>query len=45
VAEDIALPALAEGDLIIRHMVGTYTAATATRFNSISSARLVLEED
>ena len=35
VAEDIELPELAIGDVIIGRMMGAYTAATATEFNSI----------
>jgi ornithine decarboxylase len=42
VAEDIPLPKLQEGDLVIGHMMGAYTAATSTRFNSIDLARIVM---
>jgi ornithine decarboxylase len=42
IAEDIQLPQLNEGDLIVGHMMGAYTAATSTRFNSISNALIVL---
>jgi ornithine decarboxylase len=42
IAEDIELPALDEGDLVIGHMMGAYTYATATRFNSLTSAHIVL---
>ena len=42
IAEDIPLPPLREGDLVVGHMMGAYTAATSTRFNSISNARIVL---
>lgn len=41
IAEDIALPALAEGDLVIGHMMGAYTHATATRFNSLAGAKVI----
>jgi len=41
VAEDVALPELQEGDLVIGHMMGAYTHATATRFNSLSGAKVV----
>jgi len=41
VAEDIALPELKEGDLIIGHMMGAYTHATATRFNSLTGAKVI----
>ncbi len=42
VAEDVLLPELEEGDLVIGHMMGAYTAATSTRFNSINAARIVV---
>lgn len=42
IAEDILLPALNEGDLVIGHMMGAYTYATATRFNSLSGAQIIL---
>lgn len=42
VAEDIPLPELSEGDLVIGHMMGAYTHATATRFNSLSGAKVVI---
>jgi ornithine decarboxylase len=42
VAEDIPLPKLQEGDLVIGHMMGAYTAATSTRFNSLDTARIVV---
>lgn len=41
IAEDIALPDLAEGDLLIGHMMGAYTHATATRFNSLAGAKVI----
>lgn len=41
IAEDIALPAMREGDLVIGHMMGAYTFATATRFNSLDAAKVV----
>ena len=41
IAEDIALPDLVEGDLVIGHMMGAYTHATATRFNSLAGAKVV----
>lgn len=41
IAEDLPLPQLEEGDLVIGHMMGAYTAATSTRFNSINAARIV----
>jgi ornithine decarboxylase len=42
IAEDIMLPELNEGDLVIGHMMGAYTYATATRFNSLSGAQVVV---
>jgi ornithine decarboxylase len=42
IAEDILLPELQEGDLIIGHMIGAYTYATATRFNSLSGAQIII---
>lgn len=45
VAEDILLPELANGDLIIGHEMGAYTAATKTRFNLIPDAAFINLED
>lgn len=42
IAEDVELPELQEGDLVIGHMMGAYTHATATRFNSLEGAKIVL---
>lgn len=42
IAENIQLPDLKEGDLIIGHMMGAYTYATATRFNSLSGAQIIV---
>ena len=42
IAEDVQLPALDEGDLLIGHAMGAYTYATATRFNSVDAARVVI---
>ena len=42
IAEDIMLPELNEGDLVIGHMMGAYTYATATRFNSLSGAQIIV---
>lgn len=44
ISEDIMLPELREGELVIGHMMGAYTAATSTRFNSLSGARIILED-
>ena len=42
IAEDIMLPDLNEGDLVIGHVMGAYTYATATRFNSLTGAQIVV---
>lgn len=42
IAEDIALPELEIGDLVIGEMMGAYTAATATDFNSLARASIVV---
>ncbi len=44
VAEDVLLPELEEGDLVVGRLMGAYTHATATRFNSLSGARVVFVE-
>jgi ornithine decarboxylase len=44
IAEDIQLPELEIGDLVIGHQMGAYTAATKTRFNSLPDARFVCRE-
>ena len=41
IAEDIQLPELEIGDLVIGRQMGAYTAATRTRFNSLPDARFV----
>jgi ornithine decarboxylase len=41
VREDVPLPELAIGDLVVGRMMGAYTAATATDFNFIPRARIV----
>jgi ornithine decarboxylase len=41
IAEDVMLPELDIGDLVIGHQMGAYTAATKTRFNSLPDARFV----
>jgi len=41
IAENIQLPELEIGDLIIGHQMGAYTAATKTRFNSLPEAKLI----
>ena len=42
IAEDIMLPPLQEGDMVVGHMMGAYTNATATRFNSLAGAKIVV---
>ena len=44
IAEDIELPDMDEGDLVIGHMMGAYTYATSTRFNSLRGVKIVLVE-
>jgi ornithine decarboxylase len=39
--EDIPLPELQIGDLLVGRMMGAYTQATATDFNFIPRARMV----
>src|SRR4029434_3612202 len=41
VREDIPLPELQIGDLVVGRMMGAYTAASATDFNFIPRARIV----
>ena len=43
VAEDVLLPELQIGDLMVGHMMGAYTAATATEFNSLPKTRIVVQ--
>lgn len=42
IAEDILLPELEIGDLVIAHMMGAYTAASATTFNSLEKTSVVV---
>ena len=42
IAEDILLPRLAMGDLVIGHQMGAYTIASATDFNLFPRARDVI---
>lgn len=42
VAENIALPDLGIGDMVIGHQMGAYTAATKTGFNSLPEAKLIV---
>jgi len=41
IAEDIALPELSVGDLIVGQSMGAYTAASATDFNLVPRARIL----
>lgn len=41
IAEDVMIGGMAIGDLIVAPMMGAYTAATATTFNSLPRARVV----
>ena len=42
VAEDVLLPELRAGDLLVGRMMGAYTAATATDFNFFPRARILI---
>jgi ornithine decarboxylase len=42
VAEDLPLPDLPLGTIIVGHMMGAYSAATATEFNSLQKARMMV---
>ena len=44
IGENLNLPELEIGDLVIGLQMGAYTAATKTRFNSIADAKFVLDE-
>jgi ornithine decarboxylase len=41
VREDLPLPELQIGDLVVGRLMGAYTAATATDFNFIPRAKIV----
>ncbi|QTA82600.1 Pyridoxal-dependent decarboxylase pyridoxal binding domain-containing protein [Desulfonema limicola] len=41
IAEDILLPELNIGDIVAGHMMGAYTAASATEFNSFPKTKIV----
>ena len=45
IAEDIQLPELEIGDLVVGLRMGAYTAATKTRFNSLPDAKFVVSND
>ncbi len=42
IAEDVQLPELQMGDLVAGHMMGAYTAASATTFNLLKKAKVVV---
>ncbi len=42
IAEDVALPELEMEDLVVGHMMGAYTVASATHFNLLKNAKVVL---
>jgi ornithine decarboxylase len=42
IAEDVSLPELKIGDILAGHMMGAYTAASATEFNSLPKAEIVV---
>jgi ornithine decarboxylase len=42
ISEDISLPKLINGDLIIGRVMGAYTSATATEFNFFKKAEIVI---
>lgn len=41
IAEDIELPELSIGDMVVGHMMGAYTAVSATRFSSIEKTPII----
>jgi len=43
IAEDISLPNLPLGTIVVGHMMGAYTAATATEFNSLKKTKVLVE--
>ena len=42
IAENILLPEMEIGDLVIAEVMGAYTAATATDFNSLDKAKIIV---
>jgi ornithine decarboxylase len=42
IAEDLGLPEMRVGDLVVGHQMGAYTAASATRFNSVPETKFVV---
>lgn len=41
IAEEIPLPEMEIGDLVVGHMMGAYTSASATEFNSLEKAKIL----
>ncbi len=44
IAENVDLPELQIGDLVVGHMMGAYTAASATDFNLLKKAKIVMRD-
>ncbi len=42
IAEEVMLPEMRLGDLVVGHQMGAYTAASATRFNSVPETKFVV---
>jgi ornithine decarboxylase len=45
IAEDVLLPELNIGDIVVGHMMGAYTAASSTDFNLIKKAKFIVIND
>lgn len=45
IAEDVLLPELNIGDVVVGHMMGAYTAASSTDFNLIKKAKFIVIND
>ena len=41
IAEDISMPPLSIGDIVVGHQMGAYTSATSTHFNLFDKAKIV----
>ncbi len=42
IAEDMSIPPLSVGDLVVGHQMGAYTSATSTHFNLFDKAQIVV---
>ena len=42
IVEDVSLPTLQIGDVVVGHMMGAYTAASATEFNSFQKTPIIV---